>query len=121
MKKKPTSARVPLQNILYATDFSKYSMAALPYALSIARQYGSTLFVVHVIHLSALPHSSPAIASQTMTDQAMREAKSAIKSLVPQLKGIPHKTLIRKGDIWSEICAVIGEKRIDLAIVGAPE
>jgi nucleotide-binding universal stress UspA family protein len=118
MKKKPTSARVPLQNILYATDFSRYSNAALPYALSIARKYGSTLFVVHVISLSALSHSSPATASQAMTDQALREAKSAIKNLNPQLKGIPHKVLIRTGDIWSEIGAVIEEKRIDLAIVG---
>lgn len=118
MRKQAASTRVPLQNILYATDFSKHSNAALPYALSIARKYGSTLFVVHVISLSPFPYSSPTIAWQAMTDQAVREAKTAVKSLEPQLKGIPHEVLIRKGDIWSEICGVVGEKRIDLAVVG---
>jgi nucleotide-binding universal stress UspA family protein len=118
MGKQAASARVPLQNILYATDFSRHSNAALPYALSIARKYGSTLFVVHAISLSPFPHSSPTLAWQALSDQAVREAKTAIQSLEPQLKGIPHEVLIRKGDIWSEICAIVGEKRIDLAVVG---
>lgn len=118
MRKQPGPARVSLRNILYATDFSKHSNAALPYALSIARKYESTLFVVHVISLSPFPHSSPTLAWQAMSDQAVREAKTAIRSLEPLLKGIPHEVLIRKGDVWSEICTVVGEKAIDLAIVG---
>lgn len=118
MESRSASARVPLQNILYATDFSRHSNAALPYALSIARKYGSTLFVVHVISQSPAPHSSSAGAGRAATDQAVREAKAAVKSLKPQLKGIPHEIIIRSGDVGSEICAVIGEKRIDLAVMG---
>jgi nucleotide-binding universal stress UspA family protein len=111
-------SHIPLRNILYATDFSKQSNAAMPYALSIARKYGSTLFVVHVISLSPFPHSSPTIALQAMADQAAREARASVEALQPQLKDVPHEMLIRKGDIWSEIGAVVGEKKIDLVIVG---
>ena len=42
-------SRVALKKIMLATDFSPASEAALPYALTIARQYGSELFVAHVI------------------------------------------------------------------------
>ena len=41
--------RVALKRILLATDFSPASEAMLPYALTIARHYGSELFVAHVI------------------------------------------------------------------------
>ena len=113
-----TPARVSMRSILYATDFSKPSTAALPYALSIARKYGSTLFVVHVVSVSPFPHSSPTIALQAITDQAVREAKTAAKDLGPQLGGIPHEIVLRSGDIWKEIGALVAEKRIDLVVVG---
>jgi nucleotide-binding universal stress UspA family protein len=38
-----------LKDILLATDFSPASDAALPHALTIARHYGSKLYVAHVI------------------------------------------------------------------------
>jgi nucleotide-binding universal stress UspA family protein len=38
-----------LQNILFTTDFSPCSNAALPYARAIAGLYGSTVHIVHVI------------------------------------------------------------------------
>ena len=42
-------AGISLKNILFATDFSEASQAALPYAAAIARRYDSQLHVVHVI------------------------------------------------------------------------
>ena len=112
------SARVPLKNILYATDFSAQSNAALPYALSIARKYGSKIFAVHVVSLSPFPGSSPTIAWQALAAQAVREAKEAMMKLEPQLEGIPHKALIRKGDISKELSRIVDEERIDLTVVG---
>jgi len=64
MKTLETSKRVALKNILFATDFSPYSNAALPYALAIARQYGARLFGAHVVpsedYLFTAPESWPA-------------------------------------------------------------
>ena len=40
---------ISLKNILFATDFSEASEAALPYAAAISRRYESQLHVVHVM------------------------------------------------------------------------
>jgi len=118
VQKQVAAARVPLKNILYATDFSGHSNAALPYALSIARKYGSKVFVVHVVSLSPLPSSSPTIALQALAAQAVREAKEVMTKLESQLEGIPHKILIRKGDISKELSRIVDEERIDLIVLG---
>ena len=118
MQKQVAAAQVPLKNILYATDFSGHSNAALPYALSIARMYGSKIFAVHVVSLALFPSSSPTIALQAMAAQAVREAKEAMTKLDPQLEGIPHKVLIRKGNILKELSRIVGEERIDLIVLG---
>ena len=118
MQKQVAAAQVPLKNILYATDFSGHSNAALPYALSIARKYGSKVFAVHVVSLSPFPSSSPTIALQAMTAQAVREAKEAMMKLEPQLEEIRHKTLIRKGDISKELSRIVDDERINLIVLG---
>jgi hypothetical protein len=54
----PESARlergmeVSLKNILTAIDLSDCSCEAARYALGIARRYGSTVHLVHVVHSS---------------------------------------------------------------------
>src|SRR2546426_6388919 len=45
--------RVSVKNILFATDFSSNSDAALPYALAISRQYGAKLYAAHVTNPDA--------------------------------------------------------------------
>jgi nucleotide-binding universal stress UspA family protein len=116
--KRELKTRVSLKNILYATDFSRHSNAVLPYILSTARKYGSKVFVVHVISLSPFPTSSPTEAWQAIGAQAVREAKAAMARLLPQLKAIPHKALIQKGDIWEELSRIIQENEIDLIVTG---
>ena len=68
-------SHVSLKNILYATDFSRYSDAALPFALSIARRYGSKIFAVHVVSLSPFANTSPTQAWQALVAQGVREAR----------------------------------------------
>ena len=42
-------AGISLKNILFATDFSEASEAALPYAAAIARRYDSQLHIAHIV------------------------------------------------------------------------
>jgi hypothetical protein len=51
----PVLPAVRLKNILYTTDFSKPSRAALPVVAAIARKYGSRIFAAHV--WAPLPYS----------------------------------------------------------------
>ncbi len=111
------ATQVSLKNILYATDFSRHSNAALPYVLSIAHKYGSKVFVVHVISLSPFP-APPTQMLQAIGAQALREAKEAIAALEPAWKDISHEALIRRGDIWTELSRIIEEKESDLIVTG---
>jgi hypothetical protein len=48
------SAAVSVKHVLFATDFSATSEAALPYATAICRRFGSTLHAVHVVSDTSL-------------------------------------------------------------------
>ncbi len=118
MKLLDCETRVSLKNILFATDFSKQSDAALSYALSIARRYGSTVFAAHVIPDRPLLASPPIEAWEAMAAQAAPEAKESLLLLESQLNGIPHEMLLRKGHVWPELSEVIDAKAIDLLVLG---
>jgi len=112
------SSQISPKNILFATDFSSCSEAALSFAFSIARRSGARIFAVHVISLSPFPNSPPTLVYQSLAAQAVREAQEAMNRLEPKWKGVPHETLIRKGDIWRELSRIIEEKQIDLVVCG---
>jgi nucleotide-binding universal stress UspA family protein len=111
-------SRVSLKNILYATDFSRYSDAALPFALSVARRYGSKIFAVHVVSLSPFANSSPTQAWQALVAQGVREAQETMDHVKGRWSHVPHETLLRKGEVWSELSKLIQEKGIDLVVCG---
>lgn len=108
---------ITFDNILFATDFSKESNGALPYALSIAHKYGSRIFAAHVLAPPPLGNF-PTIEVQALAAQALREAHEYVKALAPRLEGVPHEALLKKGEIWDELSAIANEKNIDLIVLG---
>ena len=112
------SKRISVENILFATDFSKYSNEALPFALSIARKYRSKILALHVIPPSPLGGFPPTVEVQAIAAQALPEANEAMKGLEPRMKGVSHEMIVRKGDIWEELSAIVENRRIDLIVVG---
>ena len=46
--------RMQFRSILCATDFSEHSNRTIPYGVAIAREFGATLHLCHVIDLTAL-------------------------------------------------------------------
>ena len=117
MTTQTTSKIITFDNILFATDFSKQSSVALPFALSIAHKYVSKIFAVHVIAPPPLGNF-PTLEVQELAAQALREAHDYMKVLGPRLGGIPHESLLRKGDIWDELSSIVKEKKIDLIVLG---
>src|SRR5579863_490385 len=99
------SKLVTFGNILFATDFSKQSNIALPFALSIAHKFGSKIFAAHVLAPPPLGNF-PTIEVQALAAQALREAHDSIQEVERRLGAIPHETEVRKGEIWEELCAI---------------
>lgn len=103
---------VQLKQILYLTDFSQPSEAALPFATGIARSHGSTLHVLHVLTapLDAYPDSLKA-------DRQIAETE--MKRVEARLAGLPHDTTIAGAlDLWPPIEKAIKDEHIDLIVLG---
>jgi len=117
MKTVVAGTRIALKNILFATDFSPYSNAALPYALAIARQYGAKLYGAHVQapedYLFLVPETWPAHVQQE--EELQRQAAVRLEQ---QLQGVPHQVLSGAGDVWNVLSGFIAEHDIDLLVVG---
>ena len=114
----PTSQVAP-KKILFATDFSPASEAALPYAFSLAGHYGSKLYLAHVI---SLEHEDfpPAEERATKLEQAREFTEQQMERLLTATRQepIPCQPLIGEGGIWNVLSDMIHENSIDLVIVG---
>ena len=114
-------AGISLKNILFATDFSEASQAALPYAAAISRRYRSQLHVVHVISSAGyIIPSEPAVGVtiQAMHQAALADAGERMQTLASHLETIPCHTYVREGEVWESLSELIRTREIDLLIVG---
>lgn len=118
MKAAEASARVTLQNVLFLTDFSQPSEAALPFAVGIARAYGAKIFVLHVLRPDPLLYSTP--PSAVIAQRAQEEsAEVEMQRIESSLAGLPHETFVEWGDgIWLNVEETLKNCAIDLVVLG---
>jgi nucleotide-binding universal stress UspA family protein/ABC-type transporter Mla MlaB component len=128
--KKPVPERCPMvksvepepqlfKNILFATDFSPSSAAALPYAETIASHYGSKIYSAHVI-----PPEAYSLVPSTKRDTALREVRGYVAQRMaallkrPSFQQIPHEVLLDHGEIWPTLSDMADEHDVDLIVIG---
>jgi nucleotide-binding universal stress UspA family protein len=63
MKNAECSTAISIKNILFLTDFSEPSEAALPFATSIARGYRARVYALHVFTPDPNVCAAPPIAA----------------------------------------------------------
>lgn len=108
---------VALNRILFATDFSEHSEAALPYAAQLASQYGAKLYATHVLspeaYLFASPESWPALIETQEARQQLNLAR-----LEEHMRAVPHKVVSAAGDISDVLFRLVRDYQIDLLVLG---
>jgi nucleotide-binding universal stress UspA family protein len=114
-------AGISLKNVLFATDFSEASQAALPYAAAIARRYDSQLYIAHI--MSPASYIIPSLPCDPVTLDSIHEAARAdvrqrMETVASHLKTVPHHTYFREGDVWESLADLIQTHEIDLLVVG---
>ena len=112
---------ISLKNVLFATDFSETSAAALPYAAAICRRFGSTLHTAHVISdasMLLMTGGVDYVSMGTIYEDAHTDAREKIEQIAAHLDGIPHRSYVRHGQVWKNLAKIIGENEIDLIVVG---
>src|SRR5215472_990868 len=106
-----------INNILFLTEFSPASNAALFYALSVARRFEAKVYVTHVVEL---PVGAPTAAAFYETTSAREDAEKKFNALLSEgkLDGVLHEMVLAEGSLWPVVEKIIAEKKIDLVVVG---
>ncbi len=111
-------ARVAINNILLATDFSPASENAFYCAVSLAKRHQSTVFLTHVLPTDAA--IAAGAAWPELADAMQHNAENSMAQLeaIEEMKSVPHITIIQSGDPWVVMAEVVAEKNIDLIVIG---
>ncbi len=116
-----SASSLSVKNVLFATDFSPTSEAALPYAVAISRRFSSTLHAVHVLSDASLLMMSGGVdyvSMGTIYEDAHAEAKESLDQISERIEGLPHRNYVRHGQVWKNLAGIIAENEVDLVVVG---
>jgi nucleotide-binding universal stress UspA family protein len=105
--------------ILFATDFSRFSQAAVPYVENIARRYGSRVIVAHVVPPSAFAVVPPE-AGSTAFETIIEAARQTLSEFVAgsAIRDLPNTPLLLEGDVPEVLAGVVEESKVDLVVLG---
>jgi nucleotide-binding universal stress UspA family protein len=114
----PILPEVKLNRILFATDFSEASLTALPLVSTIARRYGSRVFVVNVWTPVQYTLVSPEVAG-ALQHKDERETMAKTRQLLntKELAGLSATAMVKSGSPAQELSRLVREENIDLAIL----
>lgn len=108
-----TGRRLGMKEILFATDFSAESLAALPLAISLAQEHESNLTLLHVIDK---PETGELVHPREYTESTVRR----LQNLVPSEAGLwcEPKCRVEQGDEAAKIMEVAIALGADLIVLG---
>jgi nucleotide-binding universal stress UspA family protein len=117
-----------IRKILYPTDFSEHSLAALPLAVDLAKRYGAELHCMHVVDIGQeLPlegsYLVPLIPELVPHHHEIRQAaedhlRRFVALHMPDLQD-SVKQVVLSGKPFVEIIRYAREQNIDLIVLGA--
>ena len=111
-------ARIGLKNVLYMTDFSTSSEAALPVVRGIAAAYGAKVHALHVLLPDPYAGMSAEMAP-ALAEGKEEAAKAQMQQLESQLNGVGVKGyLVGNTAVWPAVEEAIAKHSIDLIVLG---
>ena len=118
----PPAFKTPAQfrRILFASNFSHASAAALAYAAAFARRFGAEIFALHVLSEDEEARCN-SDRSEAQLAHLRRETEDRVRRLLRAAAGdgLPVRILLEQGDVASVLAAVVERERIDLVVAGS--
>jgi nucleotide-binding universal stress UspA family protein len=110
--------RVHLKKVLFLTDFSEPSEAALPFAAAVAREYGAKVYALHVMTPTPYVYTTPETTVATMEAQE-EVAHAEMQRADAQLAGLVHETIVENDlGVWPAVERATKQLGIDMIVVG---
>src|SRR6476661_2277859 len=113
------AAKVSIEKVLFATDFSSVTASAFSYAVAITNRYHAKLVVAHVINLESFELLEDESA-RLLIEQGRTEAVRKINQLLEPLH-LPHdryEVAVSEGTISEALVDIIEQHHIDVAVLG---
>lgn len=109
---------VAIHNIAVATDFAESSAHAVEHALAIARHFGATVHLLHMVQPSKfafVPDMMPAI-----DEASTRDCEQYVARLtgIHRLDGVKLERWVEQGEISEVVNPFVRDHRIDMLVVG---
>jgi nucleotide-binding universal stress UspA family protein len=113
------SLRLSFKNVLFPTDFSNASAGALPYALAIAKTYGSKLYLTHAVTPEP-PLTIPLEPIPLEMDPLWQQARGRLSDFLNSspVRYVLREGVLEQGDLWGVLDDVIHRHGIDLIVLG---
>ncbi|HEY1597953.1 MAG TPA: universal stress protein [Pirellulales bacterium] len=105
------------QKILFPTDFSTLSDAALKHATALARDMGAKLIIVHVEEPPAAYGTGEMYYG--IPDPDMPALTKMLEAVVPGDPKVPYEHRMITGDPAAEIVALAEQEKVELIVLGS--
>ena len=108
-----------LKSVLVATDFTQASSKPLRHGISIARHYRARFYLAHIV--SSVGFTIAGADALELASAGARKDVAELEGKLAErgdLAGLSHEFIVRQGDIWDELGAIIREKQVDLVVIG---
>ena len=115
-----TPVRVGIQNVLIATDFSRYSNTALNFGLQVAKAYSAQAHVVFVVPTDQFLIAGPEafLAAKDAARRDLEQLQDELRGAHPHVEGEDFHFYLLEGDVAQSILDFAQQKQIDLIVVG---
>lgn len=118
MKAVAAPLEVKFKNILYLTDFSPPSQAALPYVLELARAFGGKIHALNVSIPPGYVYTTPDLTAVAIAAEE-ETATAEMKKVGQQLSGLSYETLVERAtEVWEPVKEFVADRSIDLIVLG---
>jgi nucleotide-binding universal stress UspA family protein len=102
-----------INKILVPTDYSKASLNALEFAITVAASNNARLQILHV------NDTIPGMQATTSTEEIKREIREAMAGNIQRQYGIKTEIIFTEGIVGHAIVKTVFENKIDLVIMGS--
>ena len=117
-----TAQHVKLQGLLVPVDFTPATLQSLRFAGTLAEQFGSTIYLLHVIEDHPMAMSEAAVMVAKLDAELGQEATEQLSRLAREelAMSVSVKQLVRRGNVAREILHAAETLDADLIILATP-
>jgi universal stress protein A len=108
-----------VKRILFPTDLSDCSLAALDYSSDLASSWTAELHILYVDDLTDLVAMAAYSCPSFVASSARDELKECLQAIKPTLANLPCRYHYAEGVPANEICALAKEEKIDLIVMSS--